>query len=145
MKPEDFLTADQQATVVDAVRLAEKGTSGEIRIHIDGDCPSTALERAEEVFGKLGMHRTELRNGVLIYLACNTKVFAIIGDKGINDVVPEHFWEDVTAMMSAEFRAGRFTEGLSKGVLMVGEKLKTFFPYQKDDVNEQPDEISFGK
>ena len=145
MKPEDFLTADQQATVVDAVRLAEKGTSGEIRIHIDGDCPSTALERAEEVFGKLGMHRTKLRNGVLIYLACNTNVFAIIGDKGINDVVPEHFWEDVTAMMSAEFRAGRFTEGLSKGVLMVGEKLQTFFPYQKDDVNEQPDEISFGK
>ena len=145
MKPEDFLTADQQATVVDAVRLAEKGTSGEIRIHIDGDCPSTALERAEEVFGKLGMHRTKLRNGVLIYLACNTKVFSIIGDKGINDVVPEHFWEDVTAMMGAEFRAGRFTEGLSQGVLMVGEKLQAFFPYQKDDVNEQPDDISFGK
>ena len=145
MKPEDFLTADQQATVVDAVRLAEKGTSGEIRIHIDGDCPSTALERAEEVFGKLGMDRTKLRNGVLIYLACNTKVFAIIGDKGINDLVPEHFWEDVIALMGSEFRAGRFTEGLSQGVLMVGEKLQTFFPYQKDDVNEQPDEISFGK
>jgi uncharacterized membrane protein len=145
MKPEDFLTADQQATVVDAVRLAEKGTSGEIRIHIDGDCHSTALERAEEVFEKLGMHRTKLRNGVLIYLACNTKVFSIIGDKGINDVVPEHFWEDVIDMMGAEFRAGRFTEGLSQGVLMVGEKLKAYFPYQKDDVNEQPDEISFGK
>ena len=145
MRPEDFLTADQQKTVVDAVRLAEKGTSGEIRIHIDGDCPSSALERAEEVFGKLGMHRTKLRNGVLIYLACNGKVFSIVGDKGINDVVPEHFWEDVIAMMGAEFRSGRFTEGLSQGVLMVGEKLQTFFPYQKDDVNEQPDEISFGK
>ncbi|MBR5013805.1 MAG: TPM domain-containing protein [Bacteroidales bacterium] len=145
MRPEDFLTADQQKTVVDAVRLAEKGTSGEIRIHIDGDCPSSALERAEEVFGKLGMHRTKLRNGVLIYLACNSKVFSIVGDKGINDVVPEHFWEDVIAMMGAEFRSGRFTEGLSQGVLMVGEKLQTFFPYQKDDVNEQPDEISFGK
>ena len=80
MRPEDFLTADQQKTVVHAVRFAEKGTSGEIRIHIDGDCPSTALERAEEVFEKLGMHRTKLRNGVLIYLACNTKVFSIIGD-----------------------------------------------------------------
>jgi uncharacterized membrane protein len=91
------------------------------------------------------MHRTKLRNGVLIYLACNTKVFSIIGDKGINDVVPEHFWEDVIAMMGAEFRAGRFTEGLSQGVLMVGEKLQAFFPYQKDDVNEQPDDISFGK
>ena len=145
MTPDKFLTADQQATVVDAVRLAEKGTSGEIRIHIDGDCPSTALERAEAVFEKLGMHRTKLRNGVLIYLACNTKVFSIIGDKGINDVVPEHFWEDVIDMMGIEFRAGRFTEGLSQGVLMVGEKLRAYFPYQKDDVNEQPDEISFGK
>ena len=91
------------------------------------------------------MHRTKLRNGVLIYLACNTRVFSIIGDKGINDVVPEHFWEDVIDMMGAELRAGRFTEGLSQGVLMVGEKLKAYFPYQKDDVNEQPDEISFGK
>ena len=145
MRPEDFLTADQQKTVVDAVRLAEKGTSGEIRIHIDGDCPSSALERAEEVFAKLGMHRTKLRNGVLIYLACNTKVFAIIGDKGINDLVPEHFWEDVIAMMGSEFRAGRFTEGLAQAVIMAGEKLQAYFPYQSDDVNEQPDEISFGK
>ena len=145
MKPENFLTADQQASVVDAVRFAEKGTSGEIRIHIDGECPTTAIERAEEVFAKLGMHKTKLRNGVLIYLACNTKVFAIIGDKGINDVVPQDFWDDVIRMMAAEFREGRFTEGLVNGVLSVGEKLKYFFPYQTDDVNEQPDEISFGK
>lgn len=145
MKPERFLTADQQATVVDAVRLAEKRTSGEIRIHIDGECEGNPMERAEEVFGKLGMHRTELRNGILIYLACNTKVFAIIGDKGINDLVPEHFWEDVIEVMGREFREGRFTEGLVQTVLKAGEKLQEYFPYQSDDVNEQPDEISFGE
>lgn len=145
MKPERFLTADQQATVVDAVRLAEKTTSGEIRIHIDGECEGNPMERAEEVFGKLGMHRTELRNGILIYLACNTKVFAIIGDKGINDLVPEHFWEDVIEVMGREFREGRFTEGLVQAVLKAGEKLQEYFPYQSDDVNEQPDEISFGE
>ena len=145
MKPERFLTADQQATVVDAVRLAEKRTSGEIRIHIDGECEGNPMERAEEVFGKLGMHRTELRNGILIYLACNTKVFAIIGDKGINDLVPEHFWEDVIEVMGREFREGRFAEGLVQAVLKAGEKLQEYFPYQSDDVNEQPDEISFGE
>ncbi len=144
MKPEKFLTADQQKTVVDAVRFAEKGTSGEIRVHIDGECEGDPVKRAEEVFAKLGMHTTELRNGVLIYLACNSKVFAIIGDKGINDVVPEHFWEDVISAMGAEFREGRFTEGLSKAIIMAGEKLSAFFPYQQDDINEQPDEISFG-
>ena len=145
MKPERFLTADQQATVVDAVRLAEKRTSGEIRIHIDGECEGNPMERAEEVFGKLGMHRTELRNGILIYLACNTKVFAIIGDKGINALVPEHFWEDVIEVMGREFREGRFTEGLVQAVLKAGEKLQEYFPHQSDDVNEQPDEISFGE
>ena len=145
MKPERFLTADQQATVVDAVRLAEKRTSGEIRIHIDGECEGNPMERAEEVFGKLGMHRTELRNGILIYLACNTKVFAIIGDKGINDLVPEHFWEDVIEVMGREFREGRFTEGLVQAVLKAGDKLQEYFPHQSDDVNEQPDEISFGE
>ena len=145
MRPDRFLTADQQATVVDAVRLAEKRTSGEIRIHIDGECEGNPMERAEEVFGKLGMHRTELRNGILIYLACNTKVFAIIGDKGINDLVPEHFWEDVIEVMGREFREGRFTEGLVQAVLKAGDKLQEYFPHQSDDVNEQPDEISFGE
>ena len=144
MKPERFLTAEQQETVVAAVRLAEKGTSGEIRIHIDGRCNGDPVKRAEDVFGKLGMHRTELRNGVLIYLACNSKVFAIVGDKGINDIVPEGFWKDITEMMGNEFRNGRFAEGLEKAAVMVGEKLKEYFPYQTDDVNEQPDDISFG-
>lgn len=144
MRPDRFLTADQQLTVVNAVRLAEKGTSGEIRIHIDGRCNGDPVKRAEEVFGKLGMHRTELRNGVLIYLACNSKVFAIVGDKGINDIVPEGFWADITEMMGREFRNGRFAEGLEKAAVMVGEKLKEYFPYQTDDVNEQPDDISFG-
>lgn len=144
MRPDRFLTADQQMTVVNAVILAEKGTSGEIRIHIDGRCNGDPVKRAEEVFGKLGMHRTELRNGVLIYLACNSKVFAIVGDKGINDIVPEGFWTDITEMMGNEFRNGRFAEGLEKAAVMVGEKLKEYFPYQTDDVNEQPDDISFG-
>ncbi len=145
MRPENLLTADQQATVVAAVRLAEKGTSGEIRIHIDSECSTDPMLRAEEVFNRLGMYRTQLRNGVLIYLACNSKAFAIIGDKGINELVPEHFWEDVLEIMAIHFREGRFTEGLAEAVTAVGRKLKDFFPYSSDDINEQPDNISFGK
>lgn len=145
MRPEDFLTADQQKTVVDAVRFAERGTSGEIRLHIDGECTSDPIKRAEDVFGKLGMHRTKLRNGVLIYVACNTKVFAIIGDKGINEAVPENFWEDVAGIIASNFREGHFAEGLTEAIYATGEKLKAFFPYCSEDINEQPDDISFGK
>lgn len=145
MRPDKFLTADQQKTVVAAVRLAEKGTSGEIRIHIDGDCPTDPVKRAEEVFFRLGMHRTGLRNGVLIYLACNTKVFAVIGDKGINDVVPDDFWEDTAALLKTDFSKGKYTEGLVQAVRNIGRKLQDYFPYQEDDINEQPDDISFGE
>lgn len=145
MRPELFLTAQQQETVVNAVRLAEKDTSGEIRIHIDGKCKGDPIERAKVVFNRLGMNKTELQNGVLIYLSCESKVFAIIGDKGINELVPENFWADVIETMGKEFRSGRFAEGLVEGVRMAGEKLKTYFPYQDDDENELPDNISFEK
>ena len=121
MKPEDFLTADQQATVVDAVRLAEKDTSGEIRIHIDGECEGDPIYRAEEVFFKLGMNRTERRNGVLIYLACNSRVFAIIGDKGINDIVPEGFWADVLSEMGKRFGEGSYAEGLAEAAASIAK------------------------
>lgn len=145
MKAKDFLTGAEIKSVTQAIVNAEKGTSGEIRIHLDETCPISPMERAEEVFRFLNMDKTQLHNGVLIYVACRSKVFAIIGDKGINDVVPENFWQDVTEVMKHEFSSGRYASGLSEAVRMTGEKLKEFFPYRTDDVNELPDDISFGK
>lgn len=145
MSAENFLSPEQQNQVIAAVKKAETGTSGEIRIHIENKCSGDPVRRAEQVFSKLGMHKTELRNGVLIYLACESKVFAIVGDKGINDLVPDGFWQDVRDIMSAAFAKGQFTEGLSAAAIAVGDKLQAFFPYQEDDVNELPDEISFSK
>ncbi len=145
MKARDLLTADEVKLVTGAIREAEKDTSGEIRVHLDEKCPSAPMERAEAVFNYLGMDKTKLRNGVLIYVACQSKVFAIIGDKGINDAVPENFWKDVTDVMKGFFSASRYAEGLTAAIRMTGEKLKTFFPYRSDDVNELPDEISYGQ
>lgn len=145
MKAKDFLTAEEIKAVTRAIADAEKGTSGEIRIHLDERCPGSPMERAEEVFSFLKMDRTKLRNGVLIYVACQSKVFAIIGDKGINDVVPGNFWQDISEVMKKEFSSGRYAAGLAEAVRMAGEKLKEFFPYQTDDVNELPDDISFGQ
>lgn len=144
MKAKDFLTREQQDVLISAVKEAEKNTSGEIRIHLDDICREDPMKRAGKVFNYLGMDRTAQRNGVLIYLACESKVFAIIGDKGINEAVPAGFWNDVKDMMAEFFRKGEFAEGLRNAVLKVGEKLKDYFPYRKDDINEQPDDISFG-
>lgn len=143
MKAKDFLSRDQQKAVVTAIMEAEKNTSGEIRVHIDEKCRKTPVERAQAVFHTLKMDDTQLRNGVLIYVACQSKVFAIIGDKGINDVVPSDFWNDICSGMAAKFKEGQFAEGIICAVKATGEKLKEFFPYSQDDVNEQPDDISF--
>lgn len=143
MKARDFLTKEEQQQVVNAIQSAEKATSGEIRIHIERKCSGDPEEPALKAFHKLGMTATEARNGVLIYVAVESHKLAILGDKGINDVVPQGFWEEVIAAIKGQFAAGNFCAGLCKGLEMVGEKLKVYFPYQSDDVNELSDEISF--
>lgn len=145
MKPQDFLDRKGQDTIISAIRDAEKNTSGEIRVHIDDVCEGDAYTKAVEVFRYLGMDRTKERNGVLIYVACSSKVFAIVGDKGINDAVPGDFWDGVSAHIKACFSAGRFAEGIAEAIRMAGDRLKEFFPYRTDDENEQPDEISYKK
>ena len=94
---------------------------------------------------KLKMHKTELRNGVLFYLAIRTKKFAILGDVGINQAVPEDFWDEVKTLMGEKFEEGKFSEGLAEGIHKAGCLLKKHFPHHSDDINELSDEISFGK
>ncbi len=144
MKPSEFFSEEEKQKIVQAVEEAEKDTSGEIRVHIEKDCKTDVLDRAAYIFKKLKMHKTKLRNGVLFYLALEDHKFAILGDAGINKVTPDNFWEDIKESMLSYFREGKFADGLVKGIRMAGEKLKEHFPYQKDDINELSDEISFG-
>jgi len=143
--PKDQFTATQKKFIENAIKNAELNTSGEIRVHIESKCKGNVLDRASDVFAMLKMHKTELRNGVLFYLALNDHKFAILGDAGINAIVPDDFWESIKELMAEQFAKNNLTSGLVKGIEMAGNKLKEHFPYQKDDVNELSDEISFGK
>lgn len=138
-----FFTSEQQEDIKQAILNAELNTSGEIRVHIQKKCKGDVLDCAAEVFKTIGMDKTTAHNGVLIYLALENRSFAIIGDSGINQVVPVDFWESTKSLMINEFREGKFTEGLIAGIAKAGEQLKKHFPYDKDDVNELTDEISF--
>ena len=144
MKASSFFNKEQQARIRDAIMEAEKVTSGEIRVHIESKLSGDVLDRAAWLFKKLGMNRTEHRNGVLFYFAIKNRKFAIIGDKGIHQKVPEDFWDKISQQMQKDFRENRFTEGLIEGILSAGKQLKEHFPHQKNDINELPDEISFG-
>ena len=140
-----FFTSDQKHEIVSAIKEAELDTSGEIRVHIENHCKKEVLDRAAAVFAALKMHKTKLRNGVLFYLAIQDHKFAILGDGGINAVIPDDFWNNIKEMMQQKFKEGEFTTGLSSGIKMAGEQLKAHFPYQSDDINELEDDISFGE
>ncbi|MFY8066226.1 MAG: TPM domain-containing protein [Flavobacterium sp.] len=153
-KVEDFLTKDDEQEIVSAIGIAEKNTSGEIRVHIENgtslkgelakQTSVAALDRAKEVFRNLNMENTQERNGVIIYVAVKSKQFAIYGDKGINEKVGHDFWDCTKDVMANQFKNGNFKQGLIDGILRAGEQLKTHFPYQDNDTNELSNEISRG-
>jgi uncharacterized membrane protein len=141
-KVEDFLTAKEEEEIINAIRLAEKDTSGEIRVHIEKSTEKEPIERAKEVFCFLKMDETEKHNGVLFYLAVDDKKFSILGDSGINKVVPEDFWNITKDIVIEKFKKGKYSEGLKLGIIQAGDKLKQYFPYQNNDKNELEDSIS---
>lgn len=145
MQPDTiFLTKEDENEIVEAIRLAEKNTSGEIRVHIEQTTSKVPFDRALEVFYELKMNETQLQNGVLIYLAIADKQFVICGDKGINGVVATDFWDSTKEIMASQFKKGDFKQGLIDGIAQAGEQLKTYFPWQTDDTNELSNEISKG-
>lgn len=135
----------EQERIREAIAAAERSTSGEIRICVEKTCKGTAMERAISYFNKLGMAKTKLRNGVLIYLSTDDHQFAIIGDSGINQVVPENFWESTKNLMLSHFKKGEIVEGMIAGIHEAGQQLKKFFPSVADDTNELSNDIAFGE
>jgi uncharacterized membrane protein len=143
--PKEFFSQQQQDAIIAAIKSAEANTSGEIQVHLEKHCKEDVLDRAAEIFAVLDMHKTKRRNGVLFYLAFEDHKFAILGDKGINAVVPANFWDEIKESMRSHFIRQKYTEGLCKGIIMAGDALKAHFPKEDNNPNELPDEISFGK
>ena len=143
-KVEDFLTKEEEQEIVNAICMAEKNTSGEIRVHLEKTTSLDPYDRALEVFHELKMDETELQNGVLIYVAVKDRNFVICGDKGINDLVTYEFWNSTRDVIVSHFKNGNFKQGLIDGITKAGEQLKKYFPYLEGDTNELSNEISKG-
>jgi uncharacterized membrane protein len=142
--PQVFTLAEESA-IKSAIAEAEMLTSGEIRLFVDERCKNDdPVKRAAAVFQKLKMHKTKLRNGVLIYLSVSDRKFAIIGDKGIHEKVGDDFWHEVKELMLVDFKKNQLVEGLLAGIKKAGESLSKEFPRQNNDRNEIDNEIVFG-
>ena len=140
-----FLSSDDELAIVQAIQEAEKKTSGEVRVHIEKKCPKKdPVKRAISLFQKLRMHKTDLRNGVIVYVATEDHLLAIWGDEGIHAKVGQEFWESTLITLQEDFKTNQIKNGLKKALLDIGEKLQQHFPYQKDDKNELDDSISYG-
>ncbi|WP_267739992.1 TPM domain-containing protein [Myroides injenensis] len=141
----DFLSPQDELEIVQAITDAEKGSSGEIRVHIETNSNKEPLERAKEVFFELGMDKTKDRNGVLFYICINSRFFVILGDEGIDKKVQnENFWEGTRELVINHFKQEKYKEGLILGITKAGKKLQLLFPDTSSTDNELPNEISKG-
>ena len=141
MQQKEFLATLDQPRIVAAIGDAEKQTSGEIRVHVQPKAGDDIRKYAEKTFERLGMVKTALRNGVLLFIASEDQRFVILGDQGIDAKVPAGFWDEIAAKLTIRFKAGEFTEGIVEAIRSAGEHLGRFFPRSAADVNELPDEI----
>tara|TARA_E500000318_G_scaffold110369_1_gene125633 strand:+ start:215 stop:652 length:438 start_codon:yes stop_codon:yes gene_type:complete len=141
---EEFLTAEEESDIVEAIVEAEKNTSGEIRVHIEASAKIDHFSRAQQIFHFLKMDNTKEGNGVLIYVAVDDRKFVIYGGLGIDRVVPKGFWDTTKDVIASHFKKGNFKQGITEGILMAGNELEAHFPWDHDDTNELNDAISKG-
>ena len=146
-KKKDFFTEEERTRIIEAIRLAEQRTSGEVRVFIENKCRFVdPLDRAKELFYKLQMDRTEQRNGTLVYIAVKDRQVAVFGDEGIHQKVGQKYWEDEVTKMLLYFKQQHLAEGIIQCVTDIGEALHYYFRYDKGtDKNELPDDIVFGR
>jgi uncharacterized membrane protein len=143
MKTRQFLHQLDHERILAAIREAEARSRGEVRVHVSNQAAEDVQRAAAAQFERLGMTATALRNGVLIYVSPPAQQFAVIGDLAIHERGGPGFWAAVAQAMEEDFRAGRFTDGIVKGVERVGDALATHFPRtDQRDVNELPDHVT---
>jgi len=146
-KQQKFFSADEEEKILNAIRAAEKETSGEVRLFIENKCRFVdPLDRAAEIFLQLKMNETANRNAVLVYVAKMHRQLAVFADEGIYNKAGKEFWDNAVAIMLKEFRKENYAEGLAEVIQKIGHSLQTHFPYDgATDKNELPDDIVFGK
>lgn len=143
MQQKEFLAKLDQGRIVAAIAAAERRTSGEIRVHIQPKATGGEIRYvAEKTFERLGMTKTALRNGVLLFIACEEQRFTILGDQGIDAKVPGGFWDEIAAKLTIRFKAGEYTDGIVDAIHSAGEELQHYFPRGEGDVDELTNEIN---
>jgi len=138
-----YLTDQQIASLVEAIRSAENHSTGEIRVHIDSTTAQNNAETAYQVFSELCKDQTKEKNAVLFHVNFEEKYLTIIGDTGIHAKVRQSFWDHLHDFITSEFAKGNYFKALKSAILETGLELKKHFPVTGENRNELPNEITF--
>ena len=139
----DFIPSEGQRRIADAITAAERHTTGEICVHVTPRCRGDVMKRAKRTFNRLHLYTTKRRNAVLIFVAYEDRKFAILGDTGLNDAVPEGFWDGEVEELGTYLKAGRPVDGICAIIARLGDRLSEYFPGERDDENELSNEVTF--
>jgi uncharacterized membrane protein len=147
IKRKHYFNSIEQDQIISAIREAEKQSSGEIRLFVEGRCRYVnPVLRAEEIFLQLKKDQTKGRNAVLVYVAMKDKQLAVYGDRGIHEKVGDEFWNRQIASILQHFDKKNYVHGLTKIIEETGQALASHFPYDpQGDINELPDDIVYGR
>lgn len=141
-----YFNDDDFLLITGKIKEIEKITSGEIRVSIKENKPFgmrnfDIRKMAEEEFLRLNMQTTRDRTGILLLLVLKEKAFYILADEGINNKVTPQTWDRVRDEIQSEFVNGHYTEGIIKGLEMMGGILEEHFPIKEDDTNELSNQV----
>lgn len=134
------------AAIESAIAASETAHRGQLRFAVEGALPTAALrhgqsarDRAIDVFSRLRVWDTEHNSGVLIYLLLADRDVEIVADRGVHAKVGEAAWEGICRRMEADFRAGRYREGVLAGIDAVTRHLTEHYPAFGKPADELPD------
>lgn len=138
---EHFITDEEEALLVEAIRSEEKRTNAEIRVCVTDKLIFRPKRYAWRLFDRIGMRATKNRNAALIVMMPRVKQIVVIGDTGLDGKVPPEYWDDaVKAMIGRMHEAGPLAS-LHEGLKRLGDTLAEHWPATEDDVNELPDDL----
>ncbi len=134
---------EQEAILVQAITDAERGNRGEVRVHVEAESPyEDPMDRAEELFGELGMGETAADTGVLLYVATDDRECAVYAGEGIHAAKDPGFWQEVADGLALGYGRQDPIAGFEMALLRIGELLREAVPGEDTAGDELPNAVT---
>ncbi len=137
-----FFEDDFSQLVEKSIEEAELLTSAEFKLHIEEVCNEDLLDRAAFVFSELELHKTKMRNAVLLYVSIDDRKVSILADGGAKAHLSEQFLSETLSTLIKDFKSNQYAEGIGNCFMNIALALKSHFPYQENDINEISNTVS---